>query len=66
MPNLLFYWSFSNLPNELMAVVWTNTMKEMKEIQERFAKENMFESIIPNILYVGYIFETWRDTVVHT
>jgi DNA-binding Lrp family transcriptional regulator len=66
MPNLLFYWSFSNLPNELMAVVWTNTMKEMKEIQERFAKENMFESIIPNILYVGYIFETWRDTVVRT
>jgi DNA-binding Lrp family transcriptional regulator len=66
MPNLLFCWSFSNLPNELMAVVWTNTMKEMKEIQERFAKENMFESIIPNILYVGYIFETWRDTVVHT
>jgi DNA-binding Lrp family transcriptional regulator len=65
-PNLLFYWSFSNLSNELMAVVWTNSMKELKEIQERFAKENMFESIIPNILYVGYIFETWRDTVVHT
>jgi DNA-binding Lrp family transcriptional regulator len=65
-PNLLFYWSFSNLPNELMAVVWTNTMKELKEIQERFAKENVFESIIPNILYVGYIFETWRDTAIRT
>lgn len=63
-PNLLFYWSFSNLSNELMAVVWTNSMKELKEIQERFAKENMFESIIPNILYVGYIFETWRDDIV--
>jgi DNA-binding Lrp family transcriptional regulator len=62
-PNLLFYWSFSNLSNELMAVVWTNTMKELKEIQERFAKENLFESIIPNILYVGYIFETWRDDI---
>jgi len=61
MPNLLFYWLFSDLPNELMAIVWTNTMKELKEIQERLVKENMFESIIPNILYVGYLFETWRD-----
>lgn len=61
MPNFLFFWSFSNLSNELMVVIWTNTMKELKEIQERLAKENMFESIIPNILYVGYIFETWRD-----
>jgi hypothetical protein len=64
MPNLLFYWSFSNLSNELMAVVWTNTMKELKEIQERLAKEGIFESIIPNILYVGYIFETWRDDIL--
>lgn len=64
MPNLLFSWSFSNLSNELMAVVWTNTMKELKEIQERLAKENVFESIIPNILYVGYIFETWRDDIL--
>jgi DNA-binding Lrp family transcriptional regulator len=63
MPNLLFSWSFSNIPNELMAVVWTNTMKELKEIQERLTKENLFESIIPNILYVGYIFETWRDDI---
>lgn len=64
MPNLLFCWSFSNLSNELMAVVWTNTMKELKEIQEQLVKENMFESIIPNILYVGYIFETWRDDIL--
>jgi DNA-binding Lrp family transcriptional regulator len=60
-PNVLFYWSFSNLPNELMCVVWTNTMKELKEIQERFEQEETFESFVPNILYVGYIFDTWRD-----
>jgi DNA-binding Lrp family transcriptional regulator len=63
MPNLLFFWSFSNLTNELMAVVWTNTMKELKEIQERLSKENLFDAIIPNILYVGYIYETWRDAL---
>jgi DNA-binding Lrp family transcriptional regulator len=60
-PNVLFYWSFSNLSNELFTVVWTNTMKELREIQDRFAAEEAFESIVPNILYVGYIFDTWRD-----
>lgn len=60
-PNLLFYWSFSNLPNELMCVVWTNTMRELKEIQAHFEKEETFEFFVPNILYVGYIFDTWRD-----
>jgi DNA-binding Lrp family transcriptional regulator len=61
MPNLLFYWSFSNLSNQLLMGIWTNTMKELKDIQERLAKENIFDSMVPNILYVGYIFETWRD-----
>jgi len=60
-PNVLFRWAFSNLPNDIMAVVWTNTMKELKDIQGSFEREETFESIVPNILYVGYVFDTWRD-----
>lgn len=60
-PNVLFYWSFGNLSNELLAVAWTNTMKELRTIQDSFVAEEAFESIVPNILYVGYIFDTWRD-----
>jgi DNA-binding Lrp family transcriptional regulator len=63
-PNLLFSYQFINVPNELLSFVWTNTMKELKEIQQRLEKEETIESIISNILYTGYIFDTWRDKLV--
>lgn len=62
--NLLVPWSFSNLPNLLIVIVWTKTMKETKEIQESFENEETIESVILNILYTGYIFDTWRDELI--
>jgi DNA-binding Lrp family transcriptional regulator len=63
-PNALFFWSFSNLPNHLICVVWASTMKELKDLRESFENEGVFESIVPNILYTCYIFDTWRDKLV--
>jgi DNA-binding Lrp family transcriptional regulator len=63
-PNLLFSYPFINIPNELMCFLWTNTMKELKEIQQRLVGEEIVASIVPNILYTGYIFDTWRDELV--
>jgi hypothetical protein len=39
-------------------------MKELKEIQQRLEKEETVASIVSNILYTGYIFDTWRDELV--
>jgi DNA-binding Lrp family transcriptional regulator len=63
-PNLLFYYQFINVPNELLCFVWTNTMKELKEIQQRLEKQEIVASMVSNILYTGYIFDTWRDELV--
>ena len=63
-PNVLFYWSFSNLPNQLMCPVWTRSMKELRDIQKSFESEELFESTVPNVLYTGYIFDTWRDKLL--
>lgn len=63
-PNLLFYYRFINVPSELLCFVWTNTMKELKEIQQRLEKEDVVASMVSNILYTGYIFDTWRDELV--
>ena len=60
-PNMLFSYQFINIPNELLCFVWTNTMKELKEVQQRLEKEETVASIVSNILYTGYIFDTWRD-----
>ncbi len=63
-PYTIFFWSFSNLPNQLVGIFWTNTMKQLRDIQRSIRSEGIFESVIPNILYTGYIFDTWRDKLV--
>lgn len=63
-PNAFFSWSFSNLPNLLLCVVWTSSMKELRDIRRGFQGEEVFESVVPNVLYTGHIFDTWRDKLV--
>ena len=64
-PKVLFYWSFANIPNTATFAVWTNSMKELQSIRENIEKEEGVLSIIPNILYAGYIFSTWRDQIIN-
>jgi len=59
-PNVIFFLTFGNLPNRILSVVWTSTMKELHRIRESIQRES-FESVVPNILYTGGIFDTWRD-----
>jgi len=35
-----------------------------KEIRERLGKVEGVESTISNVLYTGFIFDTWRDKLV--
>jgi Lrp/AsnC family leucine-responsive transcriptional regulator len=60
-PNVLFYWSYANIPNTATFAVWTSTMKGLQSIRETLEKEEGILSATPNIIYVGYIFTTWRD-----
>jgi DNA-binding Lrp family transcriptional regulator len=63
-PNTLFYWYFVNVPNFLNYMVWTNSMNELESLRENLEKEPGVASVVPNILYTGYIFNTWRDQLV--
>jgi DNA-binding Lrp family transcriptional regulator len=63
-PNTLFYFSFVNLPNTVTYAVWTNSMLELQNLQEKLEKEENVSSVIPNILLIGYIFDTWRDQLI--
>ena len=62
-PNTLFYWSFANIPNCVTFTLWTNSMNELQSLRESLEKEPYVESAIPNILYKGYIFNTWLDHI---
>jgi DNA-binding Lrp family transcriptional regulator len=62
--NLISIFSFSNLPNQILATTWTNTMKDIKEIQMDLQKKGMLDSIIPNIFYTTYIYDSWVDALI--
>ena len=63
-PNILIFWTYANLPNIATYVVWTNSMNELQTLREKLEKEESLSSVMPNILYTGFIFDTWRDQLV--
>ena len=63
-PNVLFNTYFSNLPDEIVAFTWTNSMREQNELRDRLAKEEGVESVTQNVLQIGFLSDTWRDELV--
>jgi DNA-binding Lrp family transcriptional regulator len=62
--NIISIFSFGNLPNQILATTWTNTMKEIKDIQTDLQKKGILDSIIPNIFYTTYIYDSWADNLI--
>ncbi len=62
-PNTLFYWGFSNIPNSYLFMLWTQTTKELKDIRENFEQNPAIQSVTPNVVYTGYMFQTWREQI---
>ncbi len=62
--DLLFLWTFSNLPGLLLPAFWTNSMAGLKDLEARLREEPAFESVMTNVLYTGRTFDTWRDSLL--
>jgi hypothetical protein len=62
-PNILFYWGFSNMPNTYIFFTWNPTAKELRETRESLEREQSVQTVSPNIIYTGYIFNTWLDDI---
>ncbi|MFX1385776.1 MAG: AsnC family transcriptional regulator [Promethearchaeota archaeon] len=58
---ILFTWSFSNLPNLKFISIWTQSMKELQELQDLLLSEN-YEKVDLTVLIEGKMFPTWIDT----
>lgn len=61
--NILIDIMFSNLPNQLTLFLWTNSMRQMDDLRERIGGAKGVESVVMNILQIGYMFDTWIDTL---
>ena len=62
-PNLFFCWTFSNLPNLILCWVWSNTMKELTDLVENVKKEKI-DSILFDIMYKVFYFDTWKEKML--
>jgi DNA-binding Lrp family transcriptional regulator len=62
--NILVWVLFSNLPNQIVLFLWTNSMKQMEDLRERVAGAEGAGSVMLNVLQIGYMFDTWRDVLV--
>ncbi len=63
-PRLAFLRSYSNHPDLLGAIAWTPTLVGQNELTSELAKEEMVNSVVPNVLLRKYEFETWVDKLI--
>ncbi|MFW9865282.1 MAG: Lrp/AsnC family transcriptional regulator [Candidatus Thorarchaeota archaeon] len=63
-PHIFYCWTFSNLPNHILCWVWTNTMKELTDLVENIKKEKT-DSIITDIMYKVFYFDTWKESILY-
>jgi DNA-binding Lrp family transcriptional regulator len=62
--NVLVEMMFSNLPNALVLIMWTNSMRQMEDLRKRMEAAEGVRSVMLNVLQIGYMSDTWRDELV--
>jgi len=62
--NILVWVLFSNLPNQIVLFLWTNSMKQMEDLRVSIAGAEGAGPVMLNVLQIGYMFDTWRDRLV--
>ena len=62
--NFITLYSFGNLPDFVLGVFWTKTMRQMNEIQQSLRKGGEIRSIRSNMQYRAYHFNTWVDDLI--
>lgn len=57
---LVLSWTFANIPELMLILFWTQSMKELQKIESDLMEAD-FESVNVTILVEGKIFPTWID-----
>jgi DNA-binding Lrp family transcriptional regulator len=64
MTNVVFVSSFANIPDLILATIWTRTLKEVSAIVDGLMAKGLFESITPNVICEGSFFDTWKEQLL--
>lgn len=60
-PAVGYYRTFSNLPDTIVMLAWTNTLHDLELLLMEIEKSDRVRSAVPQIIYAGRYYETWRD-----
>ena len=63
-PHAFFFWTFSNIPKEMVAIFWYQNTKTLREVTSKLTQEESIISCVPEIIYSGKIYNTWRDKLL--
>jgi DNA-binding Lrp family transcriptional regulator len=56
--------AFSNIPDLIIATVWTPTMHDVEDVTKQLVSTDLFSSVVPHIIYSGRRAETWKDRLI--
>jgi DNA-binding Lrp family transcriptional regulator len=60
-PSIIFFLPFTNLPEEVLAITWSKTTKDLDELQRKICDDDLVCSTNSNLVYRVDYFETWQD-----
>jgi DNA-binding Lrp family transcriptional regulator len=63
-PRILFFNTFRNLPDLVMAMVWAGDMAEVREIKASLESEPTIERVEANIILASRVVESWADALI--
>jgi DNA-binding Lrp family transcriptional regulator len=57
-------YSFSNLPNQLVVMLWTRNVKEMQRTCRELEADGFFHSVVPNIIRDIHYYDEHRHAIL--
>lgn len=56
--------AFTNMPELIIATVWTPAMHDVEDVIWSFLATKLFSSVVPHIIYSGRRSGTWKDRLI--
>ncbi len=63
-PTVGYYRTFSNIPDMIVMLAWTKTLKDLENLLIAVEKNPKVRSAVPHIIYAGRYYETWRERLL--
>jgi DNA-binding Lrp family transcriptional regulator len=54
---MLSSYAFSNLPNQLLVMLWTRSVRDLQHVCTELERDGYFSSVVPNVLRAVYYFD---------